>query len=57
MRRKKANWARMMKPLATSAVAAWRCDRAERSRWTIIWSAPWVAVFRTMPPIRPAQNV
>ena len=45
------------KPLATRAVAACRCERAERYRWTIIWSAPWVAVFSTIPPINPAQNV
>jgi hypothetical protein len=47
----------MMKPLATSAVAACRCERAEEIALDRRWSAPWVAVFKTMPPISPARNV
>src|SRR5713101_7048152 len=55
--RKRLIWRKTTKPLQIRAFCASRRPRQARSRCTINWSAPWLAIERNVPPSTPAQNV
>src|SRR5712692_74117 len=57
MSRKTVNCISTITPLVSNARRPSRSLRAAKSRCTIVWSVPWLAMVRNAPPISPDQNV